>query len=155
MAVPEEIRRLIHAMERNSVTQGEFLDKIWTRLSHLSSAERKVVLEELLAHPDEDVRNAAKECRSLMHYGELSKSLEYIQQNSPLRPGVSMELFGGYDYYSSGGNPLWLDGRDCYHATFLRFASSGENTIPMALVKFDEFVELPRHKGSFAILGMT
>jgi hypothetical protein len=34
-----------------------------------------------------------------------------------------MELFGGYDYYSSGGKPLWLKGRDCDNATFLGFAS--------------------------------
>jgi len=62
-----------------------------------------------------------------------------------------MELFGGYDYYSSGGKPLWLKGRDCHNATFLGFASSGENTIPVVLVKLDDFLELSRHKSSFAI----
>jgi hypothetical protein len=155
MALPEDLRRLIQAMERNLITSGEFFGKIWTRLSNLPSAEKKVLLEELLAHPDEDVRDAAKECGLMMHHGELSKNLDYIQQNSPLRRGVSMELFGGYDYYSSGGKPLWLNGRDCYNATFLGFASFGENTIPVALVKLDDFVELPPHKGSFAILRAT
>jgi hypothetical protein len=38
---------------------------------------------------------------------------------------------------------------------FLGFASSGENPIPVPLVKLDDFVELPRHKGSFTILRAT
>lgn len=155
MALPEDLRHFIQAKVRNAITLGEFFDKMCTHLSDLSPAEKKVLLEELLAHPDQDVRDAAKEYGLMMHHEELSKNLDYILENSPLRPGVWLELYGGYDYFSSGGKPLWLNGRDCYNATFLRFASFGQDTIPVALVKLDDFVELPSHKGSFAILRAT
>lgn len=87
-----------------------------------------------------------------MRHEQLSKDLDYVRQNSPLRPGMRVELFGGYDYYSSDGKPRWLNGRDCYRAEFLGFASCGEDTIPVGLVEFDEPVELPGHKGRYGIL---
>jgi hypothetical protein len=151
VALSEDIQQVIRALQRNIICEGEFFNNLWGRLLDLPSAERTVLFEELLAHPDKAVRDEAERCRLMIHYGELSKDLNYILQNSPLKPGVQLELFGGYDHYTSGG-PHWLNGRECYYATFRGFASSGENTIPVALVKLKDFVELPGHKGSFAIL---
>jgi hypothetical protein len=151
----EEIHSLIRALQRGVITQGEFSSKLWARLFNLSSAERPALFEELFAHPDKSVRHQAESCRLMIHYGELSQDLNYIRQNSPLKPGVQLELFGGYDHVYTPGGSWWLNGRECYDATFLGFASSGENTIPVALVKLKDFVDLPGHKGSFAILRTT
>jgi hypothetical protein len=106
----------------------------------------------LLAHTDPDVRQAAQEFQGSARHEELSKSLDYISRTSPLRKGVRLELFGGYDYYSTEGKPGWLNGRDCYRATFLGFAARGEDTIPAGLIEFDETIEVPGHRGRFGVL---
>ncbi len=98
------------------------------------------------------MREAASECGLFTHHHELSWNLDYIRLNSPLQPGVRLELFGGYDYYSTDGKPWRLNGQDCYRATFLRFASRGENTIPAGLVEFDEVIERPGYKGRIGVL---
>ena len=87
-----------------------------------------------------------------LHHETLSKNLEHVQEISPLRPGVRLVLFGGYDYYASEGKPWWLNDRECYTATFLRFLSRGDNAIPAGLVEFDEVIELPPYKGHYGVL---
>ena len=106
----------------------------------------------LSADANEDIRRVALEFQIFERHAELSRNIDYVRQNSPLRPGVRLELFGGYDYYSSDGKPWWLNGRDCYKAAFLGFASCGENTIPAGLVEFDEAIEIPGHIGRYGVL---
>jgi hypothetical protein len=122
------------------------------RLWSLPLIARRAALEALSAHADKDVRNAALEIEAMARNEKLSKDLDYVRQNSPRRRGTRLELFGGYDYYSSEGKPWWLNGRDCYRATFLAFASRGEDTIAAGLVEFDEAIDVPGHKGRYGIL---
>jgi hypothetical protein len=152
MTMSEKIDDLIRARIENSVTSLEFTMHLLRNLQELPLATREATLEVLSAHVREEVREAASECRLFMRHQELSWNLDYIRQNSPLRPGSRLELFGGYDYYSADGKPWWLNGRDCYRATFLSFASRGENTIPAGLVEFGEAVERPGHKGRYGVL---
>jgi hypothetical protein len=150
MTGTEEIDRLIRAFENNYFTTGEFQNLAIVQLAKLSAAEQHDALQTLSAHAREDVRNVAIEFRLLQRHEALSKSIDYIRRISPLRPGIRLERFGGYD--SSERQPAWLNGRDCYKATFLRFASWGENTIPIALVEFDEVIEGPGYKGRYGVL---
>jgi hypothetical protein len=151
MTETEEIHRLIDAFENNTFTTGEFQNLVIVQLRKLSAAQLRDALETLSAHGHEDVRKVAVEFRLLQRHEALSKSIDYIRRISPLRPGSRLKLSGGYDYYSPQG-PAWLKGRDCYRATFLRFASWGENTIPTALVEFDEIIEGPGYKGRYGVL---
>src|ERR1700722_864278 len=124
----DEIHRLIGAMAQNILTSPEFSCQMMGLLWKLPFAERHIALDELSTHANEYVRDAASELKIFMHHEQLSRNFEYVRENSPLRPGMRLELFGGYDYYSSNGNPWWLNGRDCYRGTFLGFGSCGENT---------------------------
>jgi hypothetical protein len=152
MSETEEIHRLIDAFEHDTFTTGEFQNLVVVELTKLSAMEQRDALAILAAHAHEDVRNIAVEFGLLQRHEALSKSIDYIRRVSPLRPGCRLELFGGYDYYSSKGKPAWLNGRDCYRATFLRFACWAENTIPTALVEFDEIIGGPDYKGRYGVL---
>jgi hypothetical protein len=151
----EEIHQLIRAWEENYFTSLEFQDRVLGQLRELPAAEQHSMLESLSAHADEVVRNVALEFRQLQRHEALSKDIDYVRRNSPLRPGIRLELFGGYDYYASEGKPAWLNGRECYKATFLGFTSYGEDTIPVALVEFDELIEVFGQKGRYGILFGT
>jgi hypothetical protein len=148
----EEIHELIRLWEENYFAFGEFQNLMIGQLRKLPAAERQDALETLSAHANEDIRQVAAEFRLLQHNEGLSKDIDYVRQHTPLRPGSRLELSGGYDDQSSGGKPAWLNGRDCYKATFQRFVSYGENTVPVALVEFDEVVEGPGYKGRYGVL---
>ena len=79
-------------MEGDCLTSGEFASQLMGHLWGLPLAQRHAALEELSAHPNEDVRNAAVELQGFMRHEQLSKNLDYIRRNSPLRPGVRLEL---------------------------------------------------------------
>jgi hypothetical protein len=152
VALAQEFAELIRAWEEKSLTYLELFDRMTQQVWKLPAAARHAALDELSVHADEDVSRAAAECRVLLHHGELSRNLDHIRQTSPLRPGVRLALFGGYDYYATDGKPGWLNGRECYRATFLRFAARGEDVVPAGLVEFDEVIDLPGHKGRYGIL---
>ena len=152
MTTTEDIDRLIDAWEAGIFTSTEFQDKLMTVVWALPAAEKRAALQALAAHLNEDVRHAARELQVFARHEALSRDFDYVRANSPLRPGVRLELFGGYDYYSTEGKPWWLNGHECYRAIFLGFASFGENAIPAGLVEFDEAIDLPGHKGRFGVL---
>jgi hypothetical protein len=152
MTQNEAIRRLIDDKEANCFTSMEFWNHMLDQLWKLPAATRPGVLAELSAHADEDVRRAALDFQTFARHDALSKDLDYVRQHSPLRPGTRLELFGGYDYHADGGKLAWLNGQECYRATFLGFAARGDGMIPAALVAFDEPVDVPGHKGRYGIL---
>lgn len=152
MPLTDHIHDLIRAWEAGVLTFGEFQGQILMNLWKLPAAQKRAALDELSAHANEDVRKAAAELLLLARHEELSINFNYVKQNSPLRPGVRLELFDGYDYHSSAGKPWWLNGHDCYGAIFLGFVSCGENTIPAGLVEFDEPIALVGHKGRYGVL---
>src|ERR1700722_16646177 len=100
MTQPEAIQRLIDAKEGNCFTSMEFYGHMLDQLWKLPAAARPGVLEELSAHADEDVRQAALDFQTFARHEALSKDLDYVRRHSPLRPGTRLELFGGYDYYA-------------------------------------------------------
>jgi hypothetical protein len=155
MTKSEEFHWLIRAREGNIIASNEFRDRMTDYLRKLPFAKRHAALEALSTHADEGVRQAALEFQVLQRHEELSKNFDYVRRNSPLQSGARLELFGGYDYYSSEGKPWWLNGRAFYKATFLGFASYGESTIPAGLVEFDEVIEVPGHKGRYGVLLAT
>jgi hypothetical protein len=147
MTQTEEIRSLLRDKERNYFTSTEFNARLIDQLWQLPSPTRQGVLEELSAHADEDVRQAALDFQAFARHEALSKDLEYVRKSSPLRPGTRLALFAGYDYYAENGKPWWLNGREFYRATFLGFEARDEGKIPAGLVEFDEPVDLPGHQG--------
>jgi hypothetical protein len=149
----EEIGRLIRSLDY--LTSGEFYDRMMDYLQKLALADRPAALEALSAHANEDVRKAVSEFQIIKRHEEQSKNPDYVRRNSPLHPGVRLEMFGGYDHYSSQGKPWWLNGQDCYMATFLNFTSYDENAFPAALVEFDEVITLPGHNGRYGVLFAT
>jgi hypothetical protein len=152
MSSTNDLDDAVSAWEAGSLTHLEFVMRTLTGLQTLSPEERPSALERLSAHANEGVRDAASECRGFLQHEALSKDLRHIREISPLRPGVRLALFGGYDYYASEGRPWWLNGRECYRATFLRFASRGDDAIPAALVEFDEVIDVAPHKGRYGVL---
>jgi hypothetical protein len=155
VALTPELAVLLRDWEQEELAYSEFFDRMMQRLWPLAPAARRAALEALSVHADENVRQAASECGSFLRQEALSRDIDHVRRNSPLRPGVRLALFGGYDYSSSDGKPYWLDGRDCYRATFLGFASRGDDVIPAGLVEFDEAIDISRHKGRYGILLST
>jgi hypothetical protein len=139
-------------MATGVVTSGEFFVQMLELLDKLSSKEKHEMVSTLAHHHDERVCREAQEIQNFVRHEELSKDFAYVQRNSPLRPGTHLELFGGYDYYASGGHPRWLNGHECYRATFLGFARRGEDKVPVALIEFDDLIDVPGHKGRYGIL---
>jgi hypothetical protein len=152
MTQSADIAALIRLWEDNAITFGELQSQLMALIWKLPVAERHAALETLSGHANADIRTTASEFKILMRNEALSKNLDYVRQNSPLRPGVRLELFGGYDYYSTEGKPWWLNGHDCYKATFLGFAPRGDDKIPAGLVEFDEVLDLPGHNGRYGVL---
>jgi hypothetical protein len=152
VALTAELAGLIGDWEEGSLAQGEFFDRMMKYLSPLAPDAKDAALAALSAHANEDIRQAAADCGSFLRNAALSRDLDHVCRHSPLRPGVRLALFGGYDYHSSGGNPYWLNGRECYRATFIGFAPRGEDLSPAGLVEFDEVIDLPGHKGRYGAL---
>jgi hypothetical protein len=98
------------------------------------------------------VREECLRLQAFVRNQELSRDVEHIRRHSPLRPGMCLELVGDEDHYSCDDRPGWLRGRECRRATFLRFERLGENLAPVALVEFDEEIDMPGHKGRYGIL---
>jgi hypothetical protein len=155
MALTAELARLIDDWEDGSLAQSEFFERMSQCLWPLAPAAKEAALAALSAHANEGVRKAASECGLFSRNEALSRDLDHVRRNSPLRPGVRLALFGGYDYHSSGGKPYWLNGRTCYRATFLRFAPRDEDLIPAGLVEFDEAIDMPGHTGRYGVLLST
>ena len=152
MSWTDDIERIVEDWQSGHLTSLELESRMMAVLWRLPFAERDAGLRALAARSDEAVRNAAIELQALAQNDALSRDADYVRQNSPLRPGMRLELFGGYDYYASQGKPWWLNGHECYRATFLGFASCGEDAIPAAVVEFDEAIALPGHAGRYGIL---
>jgi len=148
----EEIDCLVRNITTGMLTSGEFFARMVELLDKLSSEEKHEMISTLAHHPDEIVRRETQEIQSFVQHGEFSKDFDYVRRNSPLRPGTRLELFGGYDYYASGGHPRWLNGRECYRATFLGFARRGKDRVSVALIEFDDLIDVLEHKGRYGIL---
>ena len=148
----EKFHHLIRLWERECLASNEFFDQMLDHLQKLPVPEKRATVEALAAHVNPDIRRMAAEFQVILHHKELSRNPDYVRQHSPLRPGTRLELFGGYDYYSTRGKPWWLNGREYYQAIFLGFAFRGENMILAGLVEFDEVIDVPGHKGRYGIL---
>jgi HEAT repeat protein len=126
-------------------------------LTHLHAfpQQRDAVLAALTANPNKAVQEVAPRIRTFLHNKDLSEDFDHIRRTSPLQPGTRLTLFGGYDYYSTSGRPRWLNGREFYKATFLYFAQSWPNSVPVACVELDEEYESAEHRGRYALLSST
>jgi len=146
------IDRIVRMLEREMITPSEFFNSMLEALGNLPAGEKHAILEALAGHNSERVREGVAPLRAFVRNQELSRDFEHVRRNSPLRPGIRLELFGG-DVYSSDVRPLWLRGRECCSATFVRFErQQGENLAPVALVEFDEAIDTPGHTGRYGIL---
>jgi hypothetical protein len=149
---PKEFNDLVRLLERGIITGGEFFNKMSDYIEKLPSGEKDAAMEALATNADDRIRQAALDIEAFRKNEGLSKNLEFVRQTSPLRPGVRLQLFGGYDNFLPDDKPWWLNGRTFYEATFVGFVSHGENTIPACFVEFDETIELPGHHGRYGVL---
>jgi hypothetical protein len=146
-----EIDRLTSWLERELITPSEFFNSMLEALGNLPAGEKQVILGALASHSSERVREGVVPLEAFVRNQELSRDFEHVRRNSPLRPGTRLELFG--DGYSSDARPVWLSGRECRGATFVRFErQQGENLAPVALVEFDDAIDTPGHKRRYGIL---
>jgi hypothetical protein len=145
------IDRLVRLLEKDGITPSEFFNSMLEALGNLPAGEKQAILGALADHSSERVREEVVQVQVFVRNQELSRDFEHIRRNSPLRPGMCLELFGD-DVYSSNTPPWWLSGRECCRATFVRFELLRENLVPVALVEFDEEIDMPGHKGRYGVL---
>jgi hypothetical protein len=146
-----EIDRRVRMLEKELINRSEFFNLMLEALVNLPAGEKQSILGALAGHSSERVRHAVVEVQAFVRNQELSRDFEHIRRNSPLRPGMRLELFGG-DTYSSDQCLLWLRGRECCSATFVRFERLGQHLTPVALVELDEAIDMPGHKGRYGVL---
>jgi hypothetical protein len=152
MDTREELTRLIREYERGSITLVELEIHVLAYLGQFPQRQNEV-LSALSTHPDESVREVARWVRDdLRKRQEQIKDIDQVRRTSPLKPGTRLTLGGGYT--EAYHTPRWLNGRDCYQATFLGFAERGTGKMPVALVQLDDEIELPEGKGRFALLKL-
>ncbi|MFN0017814.1 MAG: hypothetical protein ACKVP0_06110 [Pirellulaceae bacterium] len=150
----QEIDRIVRLLERELITRSEFFNSMLEALVNLPAGEKESILDALAGHSSEMVRNAVVDVEAFVRNQELSRDIQHIRRNSPLRPGICLELRGSREYYSSEDRPWWLNGRECRGATFVRFErlSKNYNLTPAALIAFYEAIDMPGHKGRYGVL---
>ncbi len=142
------IDRLVRSLERELITPSEFFNSMLEALGNLPAGEKQAILGALAGHGSERVREGVVPLQTFVRNQELSRDLEHVRRNSPLRPGIRLELFDSYSAHSGE----WLGGRECYPATFVRFESRDEYHAPVAYIEFDEAIDIPGHKGRYGVL---
>lgn len=145
------VDRFIRSLERGWTTQSEFFNSMVEALAYLPAGEKQPILRALAVHGSERVREGGLRVQKYLRNQELSRDFEHIQRCSPLRPGMCLELSVG-NLYPSNNRPAWLSGRESSKATFIRFERLGDNLAPVALVEFDETIDLPGHHGRYGVL---
>jgi hypothetical protein len=146
------IDRIVRLMERELIGRSEFLNSMLEALGNLPEGEKQAILDALTGHSSERVREEIVQVQAFVRNQDLSRDFEHILRNSPLRPGMCLELFADDSVDLPDDRPGWLSGRECCRATFVRFERQGENLTPLALVEFDEPIDLPGHKGRYGVL---
>jgi hypothetical protein len=155
MVFREELNRLVQLHDRGEITRLEVEESILDYLWQLPQ-QKDEVLEALSVHPDDFVRQAVPGIQRIMRRrDEQIKDMDQIRRTSPLQPGTRLKLSGGYDH----GQSWWLNGRDCYHASFIAFAERGADKMPVAVVELEEELDMveacgQRHKGRYALLSL-
>jgi hypothetical protein len=152
-AVALGIDRIVRLLESELISPSEFFNSMLEALASLPVGEKQAILGALAGHSSERVRTEVVQVQAFVRNQELSRDFEHIRRNSPLRPGVCLELSGDKEY--SRNDRPWMCGRECCRATFVRFEDLGENLTPVALVEFDEAIDMPGHQGRFGVLFGT
>ncbi|MEM7601452.1 MAG: hypothetical protein AAF357_08560 [Verrucomicrobiota bacterium] len=149
-----EIERAISDYEAGLRTGGELENALYSAC-HYGSSESAATLEELAAHENKAVREAAVSVReSLSKIAELETDLDAVRRAAPLRQGVRTRLSGGYSHTNL---QPWLDGRECLEGTFRDFCFVGDKTLPAAIIDLDKPVDVTensglRHYGQIALV---
>ena len=147
----------VYGYERGLLTSGEMFDKLYG-FCWAHPTERDNFLSHLLEHPNKEVQKVAREIREMIRRTEeQNKDIDHIRRISPLQPGVTLWLYGGYDAAYSAS--WWLNGRAHYQATFIDFVSCGADKMPAAYVELEEEIDMTegsglRHRGRYALLKL-
>ena len=157
MSEDVEVSRWITALVGGQISGMEFLNLTWGYLSRRPDRQ-DAVLRTLAGHGEENVRNWVPLLREqLRRQQEPLPCVEELRRTSPLRPGTTLSLSGGYD--AAFSHPAWLCGREDYKATFIDFAERGAGKMPSALVELTAVIDVTegsglRHSGRFAVLKL-
>lgn len=145
------VAEILALYEGGAISGSEVLNGVWAQC-HDRPPVAAEVAQALHDHPSEDARWTGGQLRRLLQQRE-----EQIKRDSPLQPGTPLILSGGYT--AAYSHPWWLNGRECYKATFITFAGRGTGKMPVALVELDGEIDLTessglRHKGRYALLRL-
>ncbi len=147
----------VYQYESGEITGFEMYFKL-DKFCREYPAERDKLLDQLLEHPFERVRDEAQKIREeIRREEERIKDIDQIRITSPLQPGVALFLYSGYD--GAYSKPWWLNDRGYYQATFIDFVSRGADKMPAAFVELEEEIDLTegsglRHRGRYALLKL-
>ena len=146
-----QIDRLVKLLEKGVITPSEFFNSMLEALGNFSAGEKLAFGEALAGQNSERVREEVVKLLAFVRNEGLSRDFEHVRRNSPLQPGIRLDLFGG-DNYSPDRRLSWLGNRKCRRATFVRFERQGTNLTPVAFVEFDEAIDVPGHQGCYGVL---
>ena len=136
------------------ITRLEVMDNVWQHCS--GDGALATVVQRMATHAEEWVRDIAADIlTAIERRANRVTDLNEIAITSPLQPGARIRLDGGYESY----NPWWLNGKECYLATFARFVPRGPNEMPVAFVELDDEINMVegcglQHRGKHALLRL-
>lgn len=139
------------------MTRDEVVEAVLRRC-HEQPAAAAALVRILRQHPEESARGVGGDVQELLRRrAQQVKDIEQIRRSSPLRPGSRLALGGGYT--AAYSRPWWLNGRECYLATFIDFAARGAGEMPVARVALDDEIDMVeaggrRHRGRHALLKL-
>jgi hypothetical protein len=135
------------------LTGFEMLDAICKNCFDTDSLS--TVARRMRAHPDDWVRKIATNIEDIIvRRTDRITDIARIETTSPLQPGCRIRLNGSYDQAN-----WWLNGKDYYDATFVRFAERKHGEMPVAIIEFDIYIDMTEfcgqiHRGKFGLMKL-
>lgn len=116
--------------------------------------QQEAVLQTLSRSPIQGVRELVPWFRKVFLCKAQSKDHEFLRRTSSLQTGTRLMIFGDR---SAQRNPWWLNGREHYKATFVRFVGP-DGSVPLAYVELDDELDMTsadgcRQQGRYALLN--
>ena len=135
------------------ITSLEVLDNICKHC--VDNDALATVVQRMETHPEDWVRKIGADIHDMIvRRTNRFTDIAIIANTSPLQPGCRIRLNGSYDL-----TQWWLNGNDYYDATFVRFADRKHGEMPVAIIEFDNEIDMTEgsgqiHRGKLGVMKL-
>jgi len=143
----------INLHNEGRITRLEVMDNICKHC--VDNDALATVVQRMRTHPEDWVRKIGIDIyEMIVRRANRVTDIAQIANTSPLQPGCRIRLNGSYDL-----TQWWLNGNDYYDATFVRFAERKHGEMPVAIIEFDNEIDMTEscgqiHRGKFGVMKL-